>query len=116
MSAGHAPLADAIAFRVVAALETYEAHVTAMLAAWPRPAHYGPVSRTMDEMRALTAGLPALAVPFVTLLVAQAELMQGLLRAERQGGDERAVAALRDQLMDAIAGLRRRCLGMIRRA
>jgi hypothetical protein len=114
MSAGHAPLLEALAFRLVAALETYEAHVATLVDEWPSPLNYAPVSRTMDEMRALTAGIPELAVPFVSLLIGQAELMNALFQSQ-SGSGTAGIAPVRERLTGAIGALRARCLGLIRR-
>jgi hypothetical protein len=86
MSASHGRALDAVAWQIAATVELYQGDVDALVSAWPDTAHYQPVNRRMDQIRMMSASHPSLAVPFVTLLIAQAELVHCLWRRGLPGG------------------------------
>ena len=69
MSARQLPAPDATAFRLAALLEQYEQDVEELAATWRDAGLYERVSREIDEMRLLCAGLPMLSAPWVHVLI-----------------------------------------------
>lgn len=111
MSASHAPAADAVAFQLAAALESYNDDVERMVETWLDMELYRAVSEKIEEIRALSAYLPQLAVHWVELLIAHTELVHTLWRAQ-QAADRQAqeVQRVREHHAACIASLRKRCL------
>lgn len=116
MSAYESHALDSIALRLLAALEQYDAQTAVTLAAWPDLDAYGRMSEQVDQIRSYSSSLPQLRVQWVELLIAHAELVHCLWRAQF-GEDElalRQVGAVRDHQADCIAALRARALRCIR--
>ena len=113
MSASESHALDAIAFQLVAALDAYERDVGRMLSAWPDPELYRTVSEQVDQIRMYSSALPETRVQWVEVLIAHAELVHGLWRAQGDGPGEEArarMAAVRERHAAAVAALRQRCL------
>jgi hypothetical protein len=111
MSASQSAALDAIAFQLLAALDEYEADTEAMVSAWPDLERYVAVSAQVEKIRMYCAARPELRVQWVELLIAHAELIHHLWRA--QYGKDRPLrehlAQPRSHHTTAIASLRRRC-------
>lgn len=112
MSASHAPAFDAAALQLVAALEKYERDVDAMVAGWLDMQAYRLVSDEVEDIRALSAGLPFARVPWVELLIAHAELVHSLwrLRFRDDPADGERLRAVRERHAACVEALRGSCL------
>lgn len=110
MSARPLPATDATAFRIAALLEQYEQDVEDLESPWPDVELHARMSRDLDEMRVLCAAVPLLSVPWVHLMISNAEFLH-CLRSGPAGG-EPSVAARRckGEHLVAIRALRERCL------
>lgn len=116
MSASPAPELDAIALQVLAALETYDADVEAMLGARHDPELYHRVSHGLDRIRMDCASIGELRVHWVELLIAHAELVHRVWRDARtpaDAGDAQGIEPLRDQHRDAVVAMRDRCRSLV---
>jgi hypothetical protein len=111
MSASLGPALDATAFQLLAAIDEYEAESSALVAAWPDLELYAMASAQIERIRLYSAPIPDLRVHWVELLIAHAELIHQLWRAQYGSHDEAGddFAALRHRHAEAIAGMRRRC-------
>jgi hypothetical protein len=114
MSASQGTALDAVAFQIASTVERYEADVAALVGGWPSTEPYEAVNRHMDEIRMMSASQRELAVPFVTLLIAQAELVHCLWKREQApecgpGDLQRCHAAV----VDACRDLREACLWLV---
>lgn len=107
MSASHTPALRAIAMQLLGALEAYEHAVSRMVSTWPDAQQYIEVNRLMDQIRDLGSTLRGLHSAWAELLIAHAELVQGLLRAG-EVVDTDAVAPLRRRHALAAQQLRAR--------
>jgi hypothetical protein len=117
MSASHAPALDAIAFQLAAALDSYELDVAEMLATWPDLQRYRDVSEQVERIRMYSAELPVVRVQWVELLIAHAELIHMLWRAQYANSTEARsqIDVVREHHADAIRSLRARCLRFLGR-
>ena len=115
MSANFQPQLDAIAFQLVAAVESYEQQVEALLATWPDMERYGGVSESINAIRRYAAALPPVSVQFVALLIAHTELVHVLWKPADAGGgdDDLALHAAREQHRHCAAALRIKCKGLL---
>ena len=111
MSASPLPALDAIAFQLMATLDTYDADVTRMLASWPDLESYREVSAQVERIRLYSASLPAVRVQWVELLIAHAELVHFLWRMQYgdQGAAREELGAVSEHHLDCVAALRNRC-------
>jgi hypothetical protein len=114
MSAPQARALDAIAFQLASALDAYDVTFDSLMRAWPDMDLYHSASASMDELRMYSAALPQLAVPYVSLLIAHAELVHTLWKNSngKTVADE-VLAAARDDHRSAISALRRKCLRLL---
>jgi hypothetical protein len=117
MSAHESHALDSIALQLLAALEHYDTQTAATLAAWPDLAAYGRMSEQVEQIRMYCSSLPQLRVQWVELLIAHAELVHCLWRAQfgEQDLAQRQVGAVRDHHAECIAALRARALRCISR-
>jgi hypothetical protein len=118
MSAFQSDARDAIGLQLVATLETYDADTTRMVMEWPDLECYRRVSEQVERIRMYSASIPELRVQWVELLIAHAELVHCLWRAqyaERSAAREQ-IENVRQHHSDAVAALRARCLRVIARA
>jgi hypothetical protein len=117
MTASHAPILDAIAFQLAAALERYEQDVGVMMDTWLDMDLYRQVSEQVDQIRLYSAALPQLSVPWVELLIAHAELVHQMWRAENvrpaPAGD--AITQARERHAQAVRRLHQGCLRLLAR-
>jgi hypothetical protein len=115
MSAYHAPALDAIALQLVGALEKYEADVVAMTDSWQDFELYNTVSTQLDQIRMYSSALPEVRVQWVELLIAHAELIHGMWRAQygRQADPAEKTITVRDHHAAAVAALRNRCQRLV---
>lgn len=115
MTASHAPILDAIAFQLAAALESYERDVGALAASRLDMELYRQVSEQVDQIRVYTASLPQLGVPWVELLIAHAELIHQMWRAQNAGaaaGDPDFAPSLQRH-GHAVRALHRACVRLL---
>lgn len=117
MTASHAPILDAIAFQLAAALERYEQDVGALAESWLDMELYRQVSEQVDQIRLYSASLPQLSVPWVELLIAHAELIHQMWRAQNAGAaaGDHAFAQSRERHAQAARGLHQACLRLLAR-
>jgi hypothetical protein len=96
MSAFQSAAVDAIGFQLLAALDECEADTEAMVEAWPELDRYHTVSAHVERIRMFCAARPELRVQWAELLIAHAELIHHLWRAqygkERPAGEQLAQA------------------------
>lgn len=118
MTASHAPILDAIAFQMAAALEHYEQDVVRMMDASLDMDVYREVSRQIEYIRMYSAALPQLSVPWVELLIAHAELVHHMWRAQnaRPAPTADEVAAVWQRHAEAVRHLHDGCLRMLARS
>lgn len=117
MTASHAPLLDAIAFQLAAALERYEQDVGALTRSWLDMDLYREVSEQVDQIRLYSASLPQLSVPWVELLIAHAELIHQMWRAQnaRAVPGEDTFAQTHERHARAVRTLHQGCLCLLAR-
>lgn len=104
---------DTTAFKLLVALERYEAGFDELLKRWGDPAAFRTAGMRVDEIRLYSASLPTTTVQFVALLISRAELLQCLwqlgdaVRAEELARcaqeHEAAIAALRQECLHVLA-------------
>lgn len=118
MSASHAPVLDAIAFQLAAALDRYEQDVESMVESWLDMELYGRVSEEVEEIRVFCAALmPQVSVHWVELLIAHAELVHSLwrLRFREDSADGERLREVRSRHDACVASLRARCIRLLTR-
>lgn len=108
MSARPLPVADATALRLVALLEQYRQDIEDLKSTWLDAEHYARVSRGLEEMRVLCAGLPMLSVPWMQLMISNAELVNCLWTASASG-EVAGVQRCKAEHLVAIHALRDTC-------
>jgi hypothetical protein len=112
MSAAPTEAYDAIALQLVAALEKYAGDTGVMVMSWPDMDRYRDVSDQVEKIRMYSAALPDLRVQWVELLIAHAELVHVLWRAQyaddAHSRDE--ICRVREHHSDAVAAMRSRCM------
>jgi hypothetical protein len=95
-----------VTFKLAAALERYELEMRALLAdTWVDLACLQRLQAQFGELRMLCASLPKLSVSWVAVLLSRAKLVDALCR--RAGP---AAAELLQEHLEAVEGLRKRCL------
>lgn len=117
MTASHAPILDAIAFQMVAALERYEQDCARLTESWLDMELYREVSEQVDQIRLYSASLPQLSVPWVELLIAHAELIHQMWRAQsaRLAAGDHAFAQTLERHARAVRTLHQGCLRLLAR-
>jgi hypothetical protein len=119
MTASHAPVLDAIAFQLTAALDVYERDVDSMVACWLDMDLYRKVSDEVEEIRMYCAALmPQLSVAWAELLIAHAELVHSLwrLRFREDAEDGERLREVRARHDACLKSLRARCLRYLARS
>jgi hypothetical protein len=102
---------NAVAFQVIAALESYEANLKKLAATWLDMDLYSQVSHHLDVVRLHAAGLPSIAVAWVEVLISHTELIHDLWRSTHaQPKAAASNAQLLDRHLAAIASLRGKCV------
>ena len=116
MSASEGRALDAIAFQLLAELEEYGKETDRIVAGWPDIELYGRVSDQIEKIRLYSSSLPDACVQSLELLIAHAELMHLLWRAEHGAdrGSPASLAAVREHHADCVAALRNRCMCVMR--
>jgi hypothetical protein len=94
--------------QALAALERYQVHVRQLVSAGGDAELYHTVSLDIQEVRRCCRELPALSAPWVGLLIAHAELSQGLWRTQPAPERER----LLEQVLENVRMLQQRCMEM----
>jgi hypothetical protein len=112
MSASQAPALTAIAFQLLAALETYERDVAVMLKAPLDPEAYRRVSKHIDTMRMYAAELPVLSVAWVEVMIRHFELTHGLWRVQH-APEAADLPQLHAQLREAARRLAQKCVQLL---
>jgi len=117
MTASHAPILDAVAFQLAAALERYESDVARMMDTWLDMDLYRDVSRQVEEIRMYSAALPQLSVAWVEVLIAHAELIHHMWRAQhaRPAPGHEDFDAVLQRHGDAVKRLHDGCLRLLAR-
>jgi hypothetical protein len=118
MAATHAPVLDAIAFQLAAALERYEQDLTLLLDTGFDMELYRDISEQVEHIRMFAAALPQLSVPWVEVLIAHAELIHHMWRVQnaRPAPPARELSALRDRHGAAVRRLHAGCVRLIARS
>lgn len=94
-----------VTFRLAAALEEYEMDLRALADTWLDADVVRRLLQEFGELRILGASLPRLSVAWVAVLVSRARLLQALC-----GRTAPALSAALHEHLDAVNGLRLRCL------
>jgi hypothetical protein len=119
MTASAAPILDAIAFQLAAALDKYDQDSEKLICGWLDMDLYREVSEQIDHIRMYSSALPEARVQWVELLIAHSELVHSLWRTEYgkvAQGEGQSVADVRARHADCIAALRNRCVRLISRS
>ena len=104
----------ALALDLAAALDQYEQDVEDLLHAWPDPGRYRRVTDSLEKVRRCAAVLPRLTIPTVELLIAHAELAQGLWdRTDWSSTLEESVWPIAEQHRARVFSLREACLTIV---
>lgn len=108
----HVAALEAIASQLLEALDQYEAGTGAMITAWPDLDRYHEVSDLVEKIRMYSSALPQARVQWVELLIAHAELVHVLWRAQygHYPGARSQVEEVRAHHADCVRALRQRCL------
>ncbi|HEX2544851.1 MAG TPA: hypothetical protein VHL79_08235 [Ramlibacter sp.] len=116
MSAFSTHALDAVAFQLIAALEKYDQDTARMVGGWPDLELYRSVSEQAEKIRMYSSALTDARVQWVELLIAHAELVHVLWRAEYGAPDSPRgdLETVRQRHADCIAALRNRCMRIIR--
>lgn len=105
---------NALAYDLATALDRYEQDVENLVRAWPDPDLYKRVNDSMEKVRASAAALPRLSVQAVELLIAHAELAQGLWDSvDPRLPAQEAVGAVVEQHRACVFRLRETCLTIV---
>lgn len=104
MSASQASALSAIAFQLVAALESYEEDVDRLVRTPADVELYQRVSRHVDELRMYAGALPSLSAAWVEVLIRHFELTHGLWR-QQQSPTAEGLAPQQENLRAAVARL-----------
>jgi hypothetical protein len=119
MTASAAPVLDAIAFQLVAALEQYDQDAEKLIRTWLDMDLYREVSQQIDCIRMYSSSLPEAQVQWVELSIVHAELVHCLWRSEYGAPGQpgcQPLADVRERHADCTAALRNRCLRLINRS
>lgn len=114
MTASQLPAADACSLHLLAELEAYEAHLLQAFGSWDSTREvvlFGPSGQSMERMRKLAAGRPAVSADWLLVMISHTELMHNLWRAS-VGESIDAASELREHLacVQALANACRRYL------
>lgn len=102
-------------FQIVAELEVYERHAEDLAQTWLDMERYATFSRQADQLKNWCASVPELTGPWVSLLIAHADLVFGLWRmGERPVTDCPEVRACLGKHREAVEGLRSRCMRLLK--
>jgi hypothetical protein len=117
MSASHAPVLDAVAFQLAAALERYELDLAVLMDTWLDMDRYREVSEQVEQIRMYAAALPQLSVAWVEVLISHAELIHHMWRRQnaRPAPAPEEVRELRKRHAAAIERMRAGCLRLLAR-
>lgn len=117
MSAAASNALDAIGLQLLAALDSYEADVAAMIASWPDLERYHAVSEQVENIRMYSSALQDVRVQWVEVLITHAELVHCLWKAQYgQPDGAQGLEDVRVHHADAVLTLRNRCLRAMARA
>ena len=94
-----------VTFKLAAALERYEMEMRALADTWVDLGCLQRLQAQFGELRMLCASLPKLSVSWVAVLLSRAKLVDALCGRARP-----AAAALLQEHLEAVEGLRKRCL------
>lgn len=100
--------APAATFQLAAALERYESALSKLSEGWLDAELVRRLHQEFRQLGLLCASLPRLSVSWVAVVVSRARLLQGL--THRSGA---SASALLDEHLQAVEGLRKRCLRLI---
>lgn len=101
---------NALAAELCSALDRYEQDVEDLVRSWPDPQRYRRVTDAMEQVRTASAPLPRLSVSFIELLIAHAELAQGLWNSRDDQQPVESVWPAMEQHRGAVFRLREACL------
>jgi hypothetical protein len=101
---------NALAVELCMALDRYEQDVEDLVRAWPDAERYRRVTRGMEQVRTASAFMPRMSITFVELLIAHAELVQGLWDSRDAKQPAESVWPAMEQHRGAVFRLREACL------
>jgi hypothetical protein len=112
----HPPALTAIAFKLVAALERYQASFDELVESWFDSSRCQAVVRQLDEIRKLRCALPQLAVDMMEVAMRHTDLLQSLwtkATAVPAAFIAAEIAELRSRHRLAIEAMRHKCLRLL---
>jgi hypothetical protein len=109
----NAPDLTALGFRMVAALERYQAQWEELIDRWFDRDCWLKVNAELDELRRLVAGLPEFSADLMQVIMRHAQLLRSLIKPSAARSKAVEVAALRGKLGAAVDGLRSKCLRVL---
>lgn len=115
MSADQFRGSGALAFRLAALLESYEARMEELESCRMAGTVHAQVRQLMEEMRVVSAGLPLPVVAWLQLMISHAELCHELWQCQQAGGSSAPPRACKDRHRFAIRSLHKQCLGQFTR-
>jgi hypothetical protein len=112
MSASSTSVFDAVALQLLEALQRYEETIAGMLGSWPELERYRESTESIERIRMYSSSLPQVRAQCVELLIAHAELVHFLWRAQRSGSRE-DIDSVRARHGHAVTMLRERCVRVV---
>jgi hypothetical protein len=113
MAMTHTPDLTALGFRIVAALERYQAQWEELIDRWFDRECWLKVNTELDELRRLVAAVPEFSADLMQVIMRHAQLLRSLIKPSAAGVKAAEVAALRRRHGAAIEGLRNKCLRVL---
>jgi hypothetical protein len=112
MATTHVPDLTALGFRMVAALERYQAQWEELIDRWFDRECWVQVNAELDELRRLVAAVPEFSADLMQVIMRHAQLLRSLIKPSADGGAAE-VTALWRKLGAAVDGLRTKCLRVL---
>jgi hypothetical protein len=113
MQKKNTPDSSAIGFRMVAALERYQQQWEELVDPWFDREYWLKVNAELDELRKLVAALPEFSADLMEVIMRHAQLLRSLVKPSAPQQKAAEMAALRRKHVQAIDGLRNKCLRLV---
>jgi hypothetical protein len=107
------PDLSALGFRMVAALERYQAQWEELIDRWFDHDCWLKVNAELDELRRLVAAVPEFSADLMQVIMRHAQLLRSLIKPSADGVKTAEVTALRRKLGAAVDDLRNKCLRVL---
>jgi hypothetical protein len=113
MTSTHAPDLTALGFRMLAALERYQAQWEELIDRWFDRECWLNVNSELDELRRLVAAVPEFSADLMQVIMRHAQLLRSLIKPSATPIKAAEVAALRLKHGAAVEDLRSKCLRVL---